>query len=50
VLAGASVLATLFLPPVDFSAGVPADSGEQLLAAEMTTLEPDDEPVAVRNR
>jgi predicted MFS family arabinose efflux permease len=47
VLAGGSFLATLFLPPVDFSSGVPADAGEQMLAAEMTNLEPDDEPVAV---
>lgn len=47
VLAGASLLATLFLPPVDFSSGVPAAAGEQMLAAEMTNLEPEDEPVAV---
>lgn len=47
VLAGGSFVATLFLPPVDFSSGVPADAGEQMLAAEMTNLEPDDEPVAV---
>ena len=47
VLAGGSFFATLFLPPVDFSSGVPADAGEQMLAAEMTNLEPEDEPVAV---
>jgi EmrB/QacA subfamily drug resistance transporter len=47
VLAGASLLATLFLPPVDFSSGVPKAAGEQMLAAEMTNLEPEDEPVAV---
>ncbi|MBM3821186.1 MAG: MFS transporter, partial [Acidimicrobiia bacterium] len=47
VLAGASFLATLFLPPVDFSSGVPAATGERMLAAEMTNLEPKDEPVAV---
>jgi len=47
VLAGTSLLATLFLPPVDFSSGVPAAAGEQMLAAEMTNLEPADEPVAV---
>jgi EmrB/QacA subfamily drug resistance transporter len=47
VLAGASLVATLFLPPVDFSSGVPAAAGEQMLAAEMTSLEPEDEPVAV---
>jgi EmrB/QacA subfamily drug resistance transporter len=47
VLAGGSVVATLFLPPVDFSSGVPTAAGEQMLAAEMTNLEPEDEPVAV---
>jgi hypothetical protein len=40
-------VATLFLPPVDFSSGVPAAAGEQMLAAEMANLEPEDEPVAV---
>ena len=48
VLAGASLLATLFLPAVDFSSGVAASAGEQMLAAEMTNLKPEDEPVAVR--
>ncbi|MBF8300923.1 MAG: bmr3 [Acidobacteria bacterium] len=48
VIAGASVVATLFLPPVDFSRGVAAAAGEQMLEAEMTTLEPEDEPVAVQ--
>jgi EmrB/QacA subfamily drug resistance transporter len=47
VLAGGSLVAALFLPPVDFSSGVPAAAGEQMLAAEMTNLEPEDEPVAV---
>ena len=47
VLAGASLLATLFLPPVDFSSGVSASAGEQMLAAGKTNLEPEDEPVAV---
>jgi predicted MFS family arabinose efflux permease len=47
VLAAASLLATLFLPAVDFSAGVSAGAGEQMLAAEMANLEPEDEPVAV---
>ena len=50
VLAGASFVATLFLPPVDFSRGVPAAAGEQMLEAEMTTLEPEDEPVAIAGR
>jgi EmrB/QacA subfamily drug resistance transporter len=48
VIAGTSCIATLFLPPVDFSRGVTAAAGEQMLAAEMTNLEPEDEPVAVR--
>ncbi|MBI3048265.1 MAG: MFS transporter [Acidobacteria bacterium] len=47
VLAGASFVATLFLPPVDFSSGVSPAAGEQMLAAEMANLEPEDEPVAV---
>ena len=47
VLAAASLLATLFLPPVDFSSGVTSAAGEQMLAAEMTNLEPEDEPVTV---
>jgi EmrB/QacA subfamily drug resistance transporter len=50
VLAAASLVAALFLPPVDFSAGVPSAAGEQMLAAEMTNLEPEDEPVAVPDR
>jgi EmrB/QacA subfamily drug resistance transporter len=50
VIAGASFIATLFLPPVDFSRGVAAAAGEQMLAAEMTNLEPADEPVAVPER
>ena len=40
-------VATLFLPPVQFSQGVPAAAGEQLIEAEMTNLNPDDEPVAI---
>ena len=36
----------MFLPPVDFT-GVSASAGEQLLAAEMTNLEAEDEPVCV---
>jgi EmrB/QacA subfamily drug resistance transporter len=47
VLAAVSLLATMFLPPVDFSAGVAPATGEQMLAAEMTSLEPRDEPVTV---
>ena len=47
VIAMASLLATLFLPPVDFSRGVDAAAGEQMLEAEMTTLDPKDEPVSI---
>ena len=50
VLAAASMVATLFLPPVDFSRGVASAAGEQLLAAEMANLEPTDEPLTVRDR
>lgn len=50
VLAATSLLATLFLPPVDFSGGVTAGAGEQMLAAEMTNLEPEDEPVGISER
>jgi hypothetical protein len=46
-LAAASLLATLFLPPVNFSAEVSPTAGEQMLAAEMTNLEPEGEPVTV---
>jgi predicted MFS family arabinose efflux permease len=42
-----ALVVTFFLPPVDFPRGVPASAGEQMLAAEMATLEPQDEPVAV---
>lgn len=47
VTAGCALMVTFFLPPVDFSRGVPKVAGEQLLAAEMTNLEPDDEPVGM---
>jgi EmrB/QacA subfamily drug resistance transporter len=39
---------TFLLPRVDLSRGVRAAAGEQMLAAEMATLEPQDEPIAVR--
>ena len=32
---------------VGFSRGVPGAAGEQMLQAEMTNLEPEDEPVTV---
>jgi hypothetical protein len=47
VVSGAGLFATMFLPPVLFSHGVPADAGEQLIEAEMTNLQPEDEPVAI---
>ena len=50
VLAGVSFVATLFLPPVDFSRGVAASAGEQMLAAGMTNLDPENEPVVVAVR
>lgn len=39
--------ASFFLPPVGFARGVPAGAGEQMLAAEMASLEPESEPEAV---
>jgi EmrB/QacA subfamily drug resistance transporter len=47
VVSGAGLLATLFLPPVHFSHGVPSTAGEQMIEAEMTNLQPDDEPIAI---
>jgi MFS family permease len=41
------LIATLFLPPVDFVHGVQSAAGERLIAAEMTNLEPEDEPITV---
>ncbi len=39
--------ACALLPRVDFTRGVPRGAGEQLIEAEMTTLEPRDEPECV---
>jgi Na+/melibiose symporter-like transporter len=47
VLAATSLVATLFLPAVDFAGRVSAATGEQMLAAEMANLDPEGEPVAV---
>ena len=47
IVSAAGLLGTLFLPPVAFGKGVSASAGEQMLAAEMTNLEPEDEPVSV---
>ena len=48
IVSAAGLFATLFLPSIDFSRGVSGAAGEQMLQAEMTNLEPEDEPVAVR--
>jgi predicted MFS family arabinose efflux permease len=47
VVSGVGLFATMFLPAVDFSHGVPAAAGEQMLEAEMTNLQPEDEPIAI---
>jgi EmrB/QacA subfamily drug resistance transporter len=47
VMSAIGLALSFFLPPVDFSRGVPPGAGEQLLAAEMTSLESEDEPEAV---
>ncbi len=47
VMSAIGLLASFFLPPVDFARGVPAGAGEHLLTAEMATLECDSEPDAV---
>jgi len=43
----AALIVTFFLPDLNLSQHVTAAVGEQMLAAEMTTLEPDREPIAV---
>ena len=47
IVSAAGLLATLFLPSISFSRGVSGATGEQMLQAEMTNLEPEDEPVGV---
>jgi len=47
IMSSIGLVVALFLPRVDFSRGVPSGAGEQLLAAEMTSLESDDEPEAI---
>ena len=47
VVSAAGLLATLFLPSVSFARGVTEAAGEQLIQAEMTNLEPEDEPIAI---
>ena len=48
MVSAAGLLAALFLPSVSFAKGVSGAAGEQMLQAEMTNLEPEDEPIAVR--
>ena len=47
LVSGGGLVAALFLPPVSFARGVSDAAGEQMIAAEMANLEPDDEPVSV---
>jgi hypothetical protein len=47
MVSAAGLVGALFLPPVAFGRGVAASAGEQMLAAEMANLEPEDEPVSV---
>ena len=47
MVSAAGLFATFFLPAVSFARGVPDAAGEQLIQAEMTNLEPEDEPVAI---
>ena len=47
IVSAAGLLAALFLPSVSFARGVSGAAGEQMLQAEMTNLEPEDEPIAV---
>jgi EmrB/QacA subfamily drug resistance transporter len=49
VVSAAGLIATFFLPPVDFAKKTQEGAGEQMLEAEMTTLEPNDEPIVVRD-
>ncbi len=46
-MAAAALVASAFLPHVDFSRGVPHGTGEAMLAAEMTSLESKSEPEGV---
>jgi EmrB/QacA subfamily drug resistance transporter len=48
VMSAVGFVLSLFLPPEQGACPVSAGAGEQMIAAEMTTLEPHDEPVGVR--
>jgi MFS family permease len=47
VVSAAGLVASFFLPAVSFARGVQDSAGEKLIQAEMTNLEPADEPVSV---
>jgi EmrB/QacA subfamily drug resistance transporter len=48
-ISAVSVLPALALPPLDFTRRTSPQAGEQLLAAELATLEPADEPSSLRD-
>jgi EmrB/QacA subfamily drug resistance transporter len=50
MMSAIGLAASFFLPPVNFARGVPAGAGEQMLAAEMTTLESESEPEGVASQ
>jgi predicted MFS family arabinose efflux permease len=47
VMSAIGLLACAMLPPVSFARGIPRGAGEQLLAAEMTSLESKSEPEGI---
>ena len=47
IVSAAGLVASFFLPAVSFARGVHDSAGEELIQAEMTNLEPADEPVSV---
>jgi EmrB/QacA subfamily drug resistance transporter len=47
LVSGGGLVATLFLPHVDFGRGVHRGTGERMIEAQMTNLKPEDEPVAI---
>jgi MFS family permease len=49
VISAAGFLFALALPGQEGAGGVRAGAGERMIAAEMTTLDPDDEPVVLKD-
>jgi MFS family permease len=47
IVAVGGLLASFLLPAVDFARGVRSGAGEEMIAAEMANLEPEDEPVGI---